>query len=69
VWAAGRETYSAVEVKSTMNNLKRGAVTAGLVIAFFLALTISVQFWLATTPPAGGSGAVVMAYPTPDPHP
>ena len=45
------------------------AVTAGLVIAFFLALTISVQFWLATTPPAGGSGAVVMAYPTPDPHP
>jgi len=52
-----------------MNNLKRGAVTAGLVIAFFLALTISVQFWLATTPPAGGSGAVVMAYPTPDPHP
>lgn len=50
-------------------------MTIGLAIAAFLALTISVQFWIAAGSPSGNSAGAhayphpSYAYVTPDPHP
>jgi hypothetical protein len=69
------QTYAAHEVKVTVNGLAQAVVTFGLALTVFLALTMSVQFWLAVESPSGASAGAhtyphpSYAYVTPDPHP
>jgi hypothetical protein len=51
-----------------MNGWVRGLIVGCLVVAAFLAMTMSVQAWLAAERSSGDAG-VVMTHPTPDPHP
>ena len=69
------QTYAANEMKGAVNGLAQAMVTFGLALTVFLALTMSVQFWLAAGSPAGTS-AGAHTYPHPsyayvmrDPHP
>ena len=69
------QTYAAHEVKRTVCGLAQAVVTFGLALTVFLALTMSVQFWLAAGSPSGASAGAhtyphpSYAYVTADPHP
>jgi hypothetical protein len=56
------ETYAAVDMRNTMNGLTKSVVTVGLAVAVFLAITMSVQFSLATAAPSEAP-----SHPTPVP--
>jgi len=66
------QTYAAHDMKGTVNCLAQAMVTLGVALTIFLALTMSVQFWLAAGSPSVGAHTYPhpsYAYVTPDPHP
>jgi hypothetical protein len=72
-WA--RQNYAASQMKGGINGLAKGMMAIGLAVAVFLALTTSVQFWLAagsTSETSAGAHTYPhpsYAYVTPDPRP
>ena len=58
-----------VAMKNGVNGLARRLATICLGLAVLLALTLSVNLWLATSLHDNSANAVAMPHPTPDPHP
>ena len=69
VLAGSMAFYAACEVQNAMQRPMRMVIAAGLAVALFLTLTLSVPRWLsiATSPDSATSAG--MPGPTPDPQP
>ena len=61
--------YAACEMQNAMQRPMRVVIAAGMAVALFLTLTLSVPGWLAIATSPNGATSVGMPGPTPDPHP
>jgi len=69
VLAGSMAFYAACEVQNAMQRPMRMVIAAGLAVALFLTLTLSVPRWLSMATSPNGATSAGMPGPTPDPQP